>query len=81
MTTNQTALTLADMPTGSCCRISSIYLDGLMRRRILDIGLVPGTPVHCIRKSPAGNPIAYLVRGSMIALRSEDANQIAVNPF
>lgn len=81
MKTLQTSATLADMPVGAYCRISAIELDGLMRRRILDIGIVPGTPVQCVRKSPSGNPVAYAVRGSTIALRCEDARLITVNPY
>lgn len=59
---------------------SVVHLDviGLLRRRILDLGIVPGTVLTCIGKAPAGDPIAYLVRGTVIALRSEDASLIAV---
>ena len=39
----------------------------------MDIGLVEGTPVECLRKSPAGDPKAYLIRGAVIAIRKEDA--------
>ncbi|MCB8818220.1 FeoA family protein [Desulfosporosinus shakirovi] len=57
-----------------------VHLDvlGLLRRRILDLGIVPGTVLTCIGKAPAGDPIAYLIRGTVIALRSEDACLIAV---
>lgn len=34
-----------------------------MRRRLLDIGLIPGTRVTCTAVSPAGDPAAYLIRG------------------
>lgn len=59
---------------------SVVHLDvkGLLRRRILDLGIVPGTLLTCIGKAPAGDPIAYLVRDTVIALRCEDARLIAV---
>ena len=49
-----------------------------MRRRLLDIGLIPGTRVECIGKSPGGDPKAFLIRGAVIAIRAEDADGIAV---
>ena len=38
-----------------------------------DIGLVHGTVVKCLGASPLGDPSAYLIRGAVIALRSQDA--------
>ena len=69
---------LADLKVGTSCRISSVELDGLLKRRVLDLGILPGTHVQCVRRSPAGDPIAYRVRGSTIALRSDDASFIKV---
>lgn len=78
MKTNNSQLSLSDLTVGSSCRVNSVELVGLLRRRILDLGIIPGTVVECVRKSPAGDPIAYWVRGTMIALRSNDASQIKV---
>ena len=47
-----------------------------MRRRLRDIGLIEGTKVKCVLKSPAGDPTAYQIRGALIALRSEDAEKV-----
>ena len=69
---------LADLAPGSVCQIVSLELSGLLRRRILDLGIVPGTLIRCIRRGPSGDPTAYLVRETLIALRSEDAAQILV---
>lgn len=69
---------LADLSPGSVCQIVSLELSGLLRRRILDLGIVPGTLIRCIRRGPSGDPTAYLVRETLIALRSEDAAQILV---
>ncbi len=51
---------------------------GPERNRLLDLGLVPGTVVEIDLVSPAGNPIAYLIRGASIALRREQAEKILV---
>ncbi|KGK87079.1 FeoA family protein [Desulfosporosinus sp. HMP52] len=69
---------LSDLSLGSACQIVSLELSGLLRRRILDLGIVPGTLIRSIRRGPSGDPTAYLVRGTLIALRSEDASQILV---
>ena len=49
-----------------------------MRGRLLDLGFVPGTVVEPIRRSPLGDPTAYRIRGTVIALRSEEGNKILV---
>ena len=49
-----------------------------MRRRLQDIGLVPGGGVACIGRSPLGDPAAYYICGAVIALREEDASGIYV---
>ena len=46
--------------------------------RMLDIGLIEGTHIECLKRSPGGDPVAYLIRGAVIALRSEDSSQILV---
>lgn len=79
MKNNSDRLSLADLPVGSTCRVNSVELAGLLKRRILDLGIIPGTVVECIRKSPAGDPTAYGVRGATIALRHDDASQIRVS--
>jgi len=79
MNTLSTTIPLSSLGIGSICQVVSLNLQGLLRRRILDLGMVPGTPVQCIRKSPSGDPVAYLVRDTLIALRSEDASKITVN--
>lgn len=48
------------------------------RRRMLDLGLVPGTEVAAEIRSPAGDPTGYRIRGAVIALRREQAEQIQI---
>lgn len=58
--------------------MDELLATGSISRRLLDIGLVEGTDVSCLQKSPAGDPVAYLIRGAVIAIRSEDSSQIVV---
>ena len=64
---------LCDMSTNTYATVVSLETKGELRRRLMDRGLVEGTTVECVRKSPAGDPKAYLIRGAVIALRNEDA--------
>lgn len=70
--------TLDRVSSGCTARVKQLLSTGSMRRRLLDIGLIEGTQVKCLHKSPAGDPVAYLIRGSVIALRSEDSSKIVV---
>ena len=72
--------TLADLPRGSCALVSALCSHGSMRRRLQELGLVPGTKVECVQKSPLGDPAAYLFRGTVIALRREDSSRVLVRP-
>lgn len=73
--------TLSQIEIGTKCTIADIHLKGLLRRRMMDLGIIPGTAVECVRRGPAGDPTAYTVRGTTIALRKEDAAKINVYPI
>lgn len=74
----QLSVPLSTLKPGEKSNVVHLDVIGLLRRRILDLGIVPGTVLTCIGKAPAGDPVAYLVRGTVIALRCEDACLIAV---
>ena len=52
---------------------------GPERRRMLDLGIIPGTVVEAELRSPGGDPTAYRIRGTLIALRREQADLIHVD--
>lgn len=56
----------------------SPQLRGPERRRMLDLGLIPGTVVGAEIRSPSGDPVGYRIRGAVIALRREQADQIRI---
>lgn len=72
---------LSQLTIGGVCKIAGLELTGILRRRIQDLGIIPGTTVECIRRGPSGDPTAYTVRGTTVALRKEDANLINVYPI
>ncbi|MBC8586404.1 FeoA family protein [Youxingia wuxianensis] len=69
---------LTELDEGQIARVKNILSTGSMRRRLQDIGLIENTDVQCMQKSPSGDPIAYLIRGAIIALRTEDSGNILV---
>ena len=72
------ATTLEQVGVGMSARVQALHTSGSIRRRLLDLGMIPGTRVECLQKSPAGDPAAYLIRGAVIALRREDSSAIQV---
>ena len=71
-------ITLDKLPLNSTGNILSLNCSGSLQRRLLDLGLVKDTPIIAILKSPFGDPTAYEIRGSTIALREEDAKLIKI---
>ena len=69
---------LSKLEQGECAVVLDINSDTGMRRRLQDIGLIKGTNVICMQKSPLGDPVAYLIRGAVIALRSEDSSCVQI---
>lgn len=72
---------LTRLPIGKMAEVVGVGADGSTRNRLLDLGLVPSTVVEAVRKSPAGDPVAYRIRGAVIALRVEESRQIRVRPI
>ncbi len=71
-------ISLNNLSLGAKCKVNSLIADGAIRRRLLDLGLINGTEIESISKSPSGNLVAYSIRGAVIAIRSEDASKIIV---
>lgn len=71
--------TLSCLSEGSAATVTAMRSGGNMRRRLMDMGLIEGTKVLCLHRSPGGDPTAYLIRGAVIALRKEDTGKIQVS--
>ncbi len=71
---------LSDMTIGQKGRVVELLpkLRGAERRRLLDLGMLPGTTIEAEIISPMGDPVAYRVRDSLIALRKEQARNIKI---
>lgn len=74
-------MTLADLAPGELGVVEKIIARGLVLRRLLDMGLVPGTEVQARFKSPGRGPAAYAFRGTVLALRLDTASQVLIRPI
>lgn len=69
---------LNEINLGDKVYVKEVLKESSITRRLLDIGLIPGTRVECVLISPMKNPKAYMIRGAVIAIRNEDANDIEI---
>jgi ferrous iron transport protein A len=60
-------------------KVTSINISSNLHQRLLDIGVIDGTAVECVLKSPSNDPKAYLIRGAVIAIRNDDAKEINID--
>ena len=72
----ETSVGLHTLAVGDCATIETLHTSGNIRRRLLDMGFVENTVVICVGKAPCGDPIAFCVRGAVIALRVADCQNI-----
>ncbi len=72
-------MTLNNLKIGDVCIIKKINDSSKIKRRLLDIGLIPGTKVECVLSSPSNDMLAYLIRGTTIAIRKVDSKEIEVS--
>lgn len=66
------------LPRGMRAVVVGIQLQGALRKRLMDLGLTPGTPISVSRAAPMGDPITVEVRGSTLSMRKADAAKIRV---
>lgn len=73
-------VTLAMLPIGEAAEVAGLRggCTGLMRRRLLDLGFTPGAEVRATLASVGAEARAYQIRGTVIALRQEQADQVLV---
>lgn len=70
--------TLDRLGVGERGIVTEINGEQNIRHRLLDIGLIKGMSVDCILTSPLLDPKAYWIKGTIIAIRKDDAKNIAI---
>ncbi|HEY5925811.1 MAG TPA: FeoA family protein [Kofleriaceae bacterium] len=71
---------LAQIPLGKTATITSVDGPRAFRRRLLEMGLVPGVEVRVVTIAPLGDPLRIEIRGGQWSIRRAEAAQIGVDP-
>jgi ferrous iron transport protein A len=69
---------LAETPLGRSVEVQAVAGARAFRRRLLEMGLVPGTTVRIVTVAPLGDPLRIEVRGGQWSIRRAEAAQIQV---
>ena len=71
---------LSALDIGESGIVSKIVGEGALKRRILEMGLVPGTQIRVERKAPLNDPVSVWFRGYELSLRVDEANAVLIRP-
>ena len=71
--------TLNNLKLNKSAKIKELHCNGYDRRRFLDLGIIKNTKITSVLKSPSGDPTAYEIRKSILALREEDTKKIEIS--
>lgn len=71
-------MTLDNIKPGNSVIIASIRGEGILRRRLLDMGLTPNTRVEVRKVAPMGDPIVIFLRSYVLTIRREEASKIEI---
>lgn len=69
---------LSSLGSGQRGVITELQFSGGKRRRLMELGFIPGAMVTALQKAPFGGAVSYEVMGTVIALRSTDARRIGI---
>ncbi|MBE6469899.1 MAG: ferrous iron transport protein A [Coriobacteriaceae bacterium] len=70
--------TLGDVAVGGSSTIIKLHGSGALRRHLMDMGLIKGTPFNVVKVAPLGDPIEITVRGYELSIRKEEAAIVEV---
>ena len=71
-------MTLDELSVGRSGVITAVGGEGILRCRLLDMGLIPHTRVSVSKIAPMGDPMELFLRGYTLTLRKEDAHNITI---
>jgi ferrous iron transport protein A len=71
-------MNLAQTRIGQVVTVSHVAGEGSFRRRLMELGLVPGTQIEVVGVAPLGDPLELLVRGGSLSIRRTEAEDVAV---
>ena len=72
-------VSLKSLADGKSGIVEKIELTGATKRRLIEMGITPGTRITVLKRAPLGDPIEILLRGYSLTIRGTDAEQILVS--
>jgi len=72
--------TLSALPPGQKARVQRVGGPRALRRRLMEMGLLPGTEIEVIRAAPMRDPIELSLRGYRLSIRLAEAAQVTLAP-
>lgn len=69
---------LVEVTVGQKVKVLKVTGDAILKKRLLDMGIIPGIVVQVERVAPFGDPVEITVRGYALSLRKEEASVITV---
>ena len=75
---SHTMVSLKSLADGKSGIVEKIELTGATKRRLIEMGITPGTKITVLKRAPLGDPIEILLRGYSLTIRGTDAEQIQV---
>jgi ferrous iron transport protein A len=73
------SMNLSEPQIGQIVTVTHLAGEGSFRRRLMELGLVPGTRVEVVGVAPLGDPLELLVRGSSLSIRRAEAEGVSVS--
>lgn len=70
--------TLSNLQPGKKARILKVLAKGTVRRKLMDMGMVPGSEIEVVRTAPLGDPIEFRIKGYSLSMRKQEAVNIVV---
>lgn len=71
-------MTLKDLKIGQSSKVKKVLGNGMVKRRLFDMGITPGTDLYMRKKAPLGDPIEITLRGYELSLRNAEAENILI---
>ena len=78
MISEEVLMTLKDLEIGKSGRVLTVGGEKRLRRRLLDMGITPGTLITVKKTAPMGDPIELFIRGYALTIRLEEAGKITI---
>ncbi|MFA6358031.1 MAG: FeoA family protein [Candidatus Omnitrophota bacterium] len=69
---------LSDLKARDKGKVKQITGQGQLKKKLLDMGVIPGNEFEVLRVAPLGDPVEVRIKGYNLSLRKEEARQISV---